>query len=348
MQQIINIEEFLQKVDFLPIIDVRSPSEYAKAHIPNAFNIPIFSDQERKKVGIRYKESGRDNAILTGLDIVGPKMKQFIKQALKIAPDKKILIYCWRGGMRSKSMAWLFDFYGFEVSILAGGYKSYRNHILDSFEKTANIFILGGKTGSGKTLILKALQEKGEQILDLEKIANHKGSAFGAFGEKEQDSNEFFENNLFVEWNKLNLTKPVWIEDESHSIGRNFIPNALFNQMRNAQTVFIDVDKQKRIEYLVEEYSIFGNEAIESALNSIRKRIGNNNYKTAIEALNNNDYGKIVELTLQYYDKAYLYGLSKRKEDKVMQLQFNHMNIDEIATSIIQEINHVKNNGKTN
>ncbi|HBF88752.1 MAG TPA: tRNA 2-selenouridine(34) synthase MnmH [Bacteroidales bacterium] len=336
MQHVINITEFIQQAEHVPIIDVRSPGEFAKAHIPNAINIPLFTDEERKIVGIRYKENGRDQAIFSGLDIVGPKLKLFIKQALKIAPDKNVLIYCWRGGMRSKSMAWLLDFYGFNVSILSGGYKKYRNYALKSFEKQAEIVILGGKTGSGKTIILNKLRKLGEQIIDLEKIANHKGSAFGSIGEKEQDSTEFFENKLFHEWNKLDFNKRVWLEDESHSIGRNFIPNALFDQMRNSRTIFIDISKELRIEYLVNEYAIFGNEVIENALKNINKRIGNNNYKTTLEALNNNNYKAVTDISLQYYDKAYLYGLSKRDQELVSKIEFNHMDFEIIAKKIIE------------
>lgn len=332
----IHINDLIQNIDKIPIIDVRSPIEFDKAHIPGAFNIPLFSDEERKRVGIRYKEAGKDSAVLLGLDFVGPKMKQFIKSALKIAPEKGIIIHCWRGGMRSKSMAWLFDFYGFKVSVLVGGYKSFRNTVLKSFKNEANIVILGGKTGSGKTFILKEIAKLNEQVLDLEAIANHKGSAFGSIGEIEQVSNEHFENKLFIEWNKLDLNKRIWFEDESHNIGRNFIPIPLFNQMRKAKTIFIDVDKNARIDFLVDEYSKFGNELIEKSLQSIGKRIGNNNLKTALEALQINDYKTITYISLQYYDKAYMYGLSKRNQETILKIEIEKLDFEKIAKQIIQ------------
>jgi tRNA 2-selenouridine synthase len=159
MIQTLDIDKFLQLAETLPVIDVRTPLEFAHAHIPGAHNLPIFSNDERVQVGTTYKQKSREAAILLGFDLTGPKWSGFIKQALKIAPGKKILVHCWRGGMRSGAMAWALNLYGFEVFLLEGGYKRYRNWVLDQFKETYSILILGGMTGSGKTKTLNQLKD---------------------------------------------------------------------------------------------------------------------------------------------------------------------------------------------
>jgi len=332
----INIEEYYSFHLSVPVIDVRTPAEYEKGHIPNALNIPIFSNEERVKVGTNYKQQGKDAAILMGLEFVGPKLRNFVKSAKKVATNNKLILYCWRGGMRSKSMAWLFDFAGIEVLLINGGYKAYRNYILSSFDNQAKIIVLGGKTGSGKSEILRKLQEKNQQFIDLEEIAHHKGSAFGALGQKPQPSTEFFENLLFEEWRKINFSKPLWLEDESMNIGQNAIPLALFKQIRDSYVINIDVDKQTRIERLVIEYSNFSHEMLSEIINRISKRLGGLETKLALEALQVADYKKVADITLTYYDKAYLYGLSKRDQNKIKTIVINEYNHDDIVEKLIK------------
>ena len=151
MIQTLNIVDFLKLADTIPVIDVRTPLEYEHAHIINAHNLPIFSNEERVQVGTTYKQRGREEAILLGFDYTGPKWSGFIKEALAIAPDKKILVHCWRGGMRSGAMAWALNLYGFEVYLLEGGYKKYRNWVLAQFSENYSILILGGMTGGQNT-----------------------------------------------------------------------------------------------------------------------------------------------------------------------------------------------------
>jgi tRNA 2-selenouridine synthase len=215
----------------VPVIDVRTPLEFMHARIPGAFNLPIFSNDERVKVGTCYKQKGREQAILLGFDLTGSKWSGFIKEALKIAPEKKILVHCWRGGMRSGAMAWALNLYGFEVFLLEGGYKRYRNWVLEQFKKTYSILILGGMTGSGKTKTLQQLKKLSHQIIDLEDLAQHQGSSYGSMGMLNQPGQEQFENLLARELNKVDTNIPLWLEDESLSIGRCFIPNSIFHQM---------------------------------------------------------------------------------------------------------------------
>ena len=190
-----------------PLIDVRSPSEYYKGHMPNSINIPLFDNDERSIIGTIYKNEGREKAVIEGLKFFEKKMELLLDNLFmnidyhKIVPEKNnnktsIRIYCSRGGMRSQSIAWLLDKYKFNAVILKGGYKTYRRWILDSFSKMWNIVIIGGKTGSGKTRLLSLLEKYKYQTIDLEGFACHRGSAFGGLGMKEQPSNEEFENKI--------------------------------------------------------------------------------------------------------------------------------------------------------
>jgi tRNA 2-selenouridine synthase len=189
----ISTGKFLELAENTPVCDVRSPSEFSSGHIPGAVNIPLFSDAERAAVGIRYKKEGRIPAILEGLKRSAPLMTEKLSKALSAAHSGKLLVYCWRGGMRSEAMAWLFSLGDIETEVLEGGYKAYRNYILDRLSEKRKMIVLGGLTGSSKTHIIRHLKSTGHQIIDLEGLANHKGSAFGALGEFPQPSTEHFE-----------------------------------------------------------------------------------------------------------------------------------------------------------
>ena len=237
MPRKIDIINFLQKAEHIPVVDVRTPSEFEQGHIPAAHNIPLFTNRERKSVGISYKREGQHEALMKGLDFAGPKMSTFVRKAEKIARQKQLLLHCWRGGMRSESMAWLFETAGFDCFLLEGGYKSFRKYVLAYFNNAFPFIVIGGLTGSGKTDALKSLAEQGEQILDLEAMANHKGSAFGNLGEKKQHSTEHFENMICWELLPFDKNRSIWVEDESRNIGRNILPAGIFNQIRYAPVI---------------------------------------------------------------------------------------------------------------
>lgn len=257
---------------------------------------------------------------MAGFDFIGPKMSRIAKLAEKAAPQKKVLVHCWRGGMRSSSIAWLLQMAGFEVSVLEGGYKAYRNLIRRKLGEEIKLIVLGGKTGSGKSDILNELDTFGEQIIDLEKIAHHKGSAFGDLGQEKQPSNEQFENNLYYELQKLDIHKTIWIEDESRGIGFVGIPDVFFQQIRNSDVLFLDVPKPFRVRRLVKEYANFDSQRLEYAIHRITKKLGGLNAKLSIEALAQKDYETVADILLSYYDKAYLKGLSFRNQQKVFKL----------------------------
>lgn len=314
----LSVDEFLAKAQSLPVVDVRSPGEYDHAHIPGAVSIPLFDNEERALVGTKYKNAGKDSAVLLGLDLVGPKLAGFVKQSKKLNPQtKEVLVHCWRGGMRSGSFAWLLDTAGLTASTLAGGYKAYRNAVLSAFAETRELIVLGGKTGSGKTDILKELARQGEQVIDLEGLAHHKGSTYGAIGQLPQPATEQYENLLFGVWRTLDRNRRIWIEDESRNVGSCFVPMALWQQMRAAPVAFVDVPKAVRVQRLVAEYTGIDHSLLVEATQRISKRLGGKVTKDALEALTRNDYAAVADLTLDYYDKAYLHGLSQRDQAQV-------------------------------
>src|SRR6185312_366447 len=308
----LSINEFLALDSSIPVADVRTPAEFEQGHIPGANNIPLFSNDERVTVGTTYKQQGRDQAVVLGFDLVGNKWSGFIGQALEIAPGKKIALHCWRGGMRSGAMAWALNLYGFDVFLLEGGYKSYRRWALVQFARRYNIYILGGLTGSGKTKVLHYLKQAGEQVINLEDLAQHQGSAFGSMNSLVQPTQEQFENNLSAQLNVLDKDKPVWMEDESITIGKRSIPNPLFHQMREARVVALKVPLEARIGFLVDEYGKLDKDFLKACTEKIWKRLGPEQTKNAVTAIGENRMADFIRTVLVYYDKTYRLGLSKR------------------------------------
>lgn len=348
MVESVNIEVFLERAETSPILDVRTPAEFAKAHIPNARNLPLFTNEERVVIGTAYKQQGREAAILLGLDAVGGKMRHIVEEAHRIAQEyalshqnsaehRTVLVHCWRGGMRSGSVAWLLDLVGFKVTTLRGGYKMFRRFALETFQKSFNILILGGYTGSRKTQILRALQERGEQVIDLEKLAHHKGSAFGALGEEPQPSVEHFENRIAACLHNFDRARPVWMEDESRMIGHCTIPEHLWGQMRIAQTFFLDIPFSERTQHLHDLYGTYPVEELREAILRIEKRLGGMETRVALDALQSGDLHSTIALTLSYYDKTYLRGLQHRTATSVRTLSFEHADIGSIAAALLEE-----------
>jgi tRNA 2-selenouridine synthase len=331
------IPEFLNFGLNNPILDVRSPAEYALGHIPGALSFPLFSDDERASVGTTYKQKSKEAAFLLGLEIVGPKMAGFVRAANKLAPNKKIAVHCWRGGQRSGSMAWLLRSAGMEVQVLKGGYKAYRSFILEAFfEKKWQIRVLGGKTGSGKTKILYALRSLGAQVIDLEGLANHKGSAFGFIGEEEQPRTEQFENNLYAALLQLDPSRPVWVENESRSIGKVFIPAGFWDAIKSAPLFNIEVPQSARIQNLLSDYVLEHKEELILAFTKIERKLGGQHLKSALEALEANDFGTAADVALTYYDKTYQYCLDNNVAPHIFQLPFETGEPSFIAQALIE------------
>jgi tRNA 2-selenouridine synthase len=330
----IGIQEFLERARQLPVLDARAPKEFAIGHIPGAVSFPIFSDEERARVGTAYKQQGHDPAVLIGLDLFGPKMSEFVREAEKLASNKELLVHCWRGGMRSGAMAWLLDFSGFTVYLLQGGYKVYRHHMQEAIAKERPLLVLSGNTGTGKTDLLPYLRQQGQQVIDLEGLASHKGSAFGGIGMAPQPSTEHFENLLGTALLALDEKQPVWLEDESIGIGRVQMPKPLFDHMQEAPTIALEVPKLLRIEKLAEEYCRTDPALLESAILRIKKRLGGLATKEALEAIAQGDMHKMVDIALSYYDKAYTYELAKKSQ--VLLLKLESLKPEENAQHLIE------------
>jgi len=320
MADVIQIEQFLTLSAKYPVIDVRAPSEYKQGHIPGALNIPLFSDQERKEVGTAYKKINKEAAMYLGLGFAGKKLVDLAKQGEKSAGrGKTLLVHCWRGGMRSKSMVWLFETMGITCYLLSGGYKSFRIHIHEEFAKPLKTVILGGRTGSGKTDILFHLEKMGEQIIDLEGLANHKGSAFGALGELPQPSTEQFENDLFKVLSRLDWNRIVWIEDESRNVGKCVVPGILYNRMKESRILFLDVSRELRASHLVKHYAGYEPDDLKDCIHKISKRLGGSRTREAMESVDKSDFQSTAMITLHYYDKTYMFSLEKNhKEPEVI------------------------------
>ena len=332
---------FIEPKDFsgtttdYPVIDVRAPGEYVQGHLSGAFNIPLYNDQERAIVGTLYVKTGREQAVIKGLDIALPKIEGFLSSLKKIPGSKTVLIYCWRGGLRSANMAEVFNSAGYDVRVLIGGYKAFRGFIRNELSKHRPVIILGGYTGSGKTALLKTLAEKGEQIIDLEALANHKGSVFGALGQLAQPTNEQFENEFFSKWNCLDPGRPVWMEDESRMIGRVTLPEPLVEAISRAVMVRVNVDKLIRISHLVEEYSTFDKRLLSEAVQKISQRIGGDRTKIAMKALEENDFHTVADVALCYYDKAYQFAVEHRKGKWIYELSATGDNLTRDVAKII-------------
>ncbi len=330
-------QQFLLLKDEVPVLDVRSPGEYAHGHIPGAISFPLFSDEERAVVGTAYKQQGRDIAFELGLRFVGPKMEDFVKSARKIARDGRLGVHCWRGGQRSGAMAWLLRQAGLDVQTLDGGYKAYRQCVLDGFGKgDLQIVIVGGSTGSGKTKILHALKNAGEQIIDLEGIAHHKGSAFGFIGELPQPTVEQFENNLYEAIRNTSPARKVWLENESRSIGRVYIPDTFWAKMKKAPLMNVRVPLEARVNNLLEDYVLTDKADLEIAFRRIEKKLGGLKLKQAIEFLEQGEYEPAARIALEYYDKTYQYGLETNASPDIRMLEFDHGDPLKIAEALIE------------
>jgi len=337
LSTILSITDFLQKSEYIPVIDVRSPAEFEAGHIEGAINLPIFSNDERAKVGTLYKQKGKNEAVILGLELVGVKLANFSLTALSLAKEKQLLVYCWRGGMRSASMAWLFETVGIETFILSGGYKTFRNQVIETFDKIEKLVVLGGYTGSGKTEILAQIRQEGEQVLDLEKIAHHKGSTFGALGETEnQPTSEHFANLLFHKLQKFDFQKPIWVEDESKRIGTIHLPDNFFEKLRTSFLVKLNLSLNYRIERLIIDYGHFEKELLVSAIHRISKRLGDKDSNLAIAAINSDNLPEAVAISLNYYDKTYDFGLEKREKELVKEINLISDKKENFAKQIIE------------
>ena len=335
------IEDFIElyKTKHYPLLDARSTSEYNRGHIPGAKSLPLLDDEARKIIGTIYKQQGREAAVLKGFELIGPEFHHKIIRASELAPEKNVMVYCWRGGMRSNILAWLLQMAGFKVVLLKGGYKTFRHWVIDQYSLSRNLIVLGGRTGSGKTEMLHMLKASNEQVIDLEGIAHHKGSAFGALGQPQQFLQEHFENHIAWELSFTDSSSPLWIENESRHIGKNQIPPMLFEQIRTASKLTVNVSLETRTNRILQEYGIFDTEILIEKTQDVSRRMGPQHAKEAIQYLTDGDIRNWVFKMLEYYDKTYQHSGMSQENKKVADVEFNW---DEKEVGIRKMINKKK------
>ena len=336
----VSAEEFYLGSADSVVIDVRSPVEFAEGHIPGAKNVPLFSDEERSVVGTLYAKSGRDEAIEKGLEFVGPKMAGFVRQARQLLAEcndsnQTAWVHCWRGGMRSQSFAWLMGMAGIDVRVLEGGYKAFRKLTARRIGFRHRMVVLSGLTGAGKTEFLKLLSAAGEQVVDLEGLANHRGSSFGAIGLGQQPSTEQFENRLFKALQPLDPNRRIWVEDEGSRLGQVVVPSRFVKQIRRAPAVFLDVPKERRLDNLMQEYGDLDREGLIDATRGIQKRLGGQNVNDAIKAIESGDLRKAADISLSYYDRSYLKAFSELPRETSVNLSTHQLSNAEVIAKLV-------------
>lgn len=293
-------------------VDTRTSKEFEEAHIPGAINLPIFSNDERAIVGTLYTKVGREQAIVKGLEYFLPKTKEIISVIDEIT--KPVVVYCWRGGMRSKGVVTLFSD-DREIYQLEGGHKAYRAYVresLSNFKLNFKVILLCGMTGSGKTTMLKEFSN----ALDLEGLANHRGSLFGSVGLNKR-TQIMFEALLLNELERLNKYDFVIIEGESRKVGENIVPEFLFRAMNSGLKVFLNVDFNQRIENSIKEYwkDSYKDDIIK-ILEGMENRLGKKNVDFLIECLKQNEISDVVKFLLEkYYDPLYQHTMKDFKFD---------------------------------
>jgi len=330
-----------------PLIDVRSPSEYYKGHMPNSINIPLFDNDERSIIGTIYKKEGRKKAVIEGLKFFEKKMELLLDNLFmnidsykSISENKNkelfIRIYCSRGGMRSQSIAWLLEKFKLNTLTLNGGYKMYRRWVLDIFSKKWNIVIIGGKTGTGKTRLLSLLEKYKYQTIDLEGFACHRGSTFGALGMKEQPSNEKFENQIAEKLYSFKSSNNIFVEAESANIGKCKIPHEFFNQMKTSRRIEILRSESNRLDELINTYSVFNKEDLKESVLRIKKRLGPQRTKIALESIEEEKWDLVCKSVLDYYDRCYEY--EKVGKENISLLDLTDKKYEESILKLIRNV----------
>ena len=334
---LLSLSEFLSLRSSLPLVDVRSEGEYATGHVAGAYNIPLLNNQERVVVGTAYKKKGQAFAIKEGFRLVGPRLLDIITATEQMAKGGELLAYCWRGGMRSQNFAQFAGMARIKTHVLKGGYKTYRQFAYEYFARPMQLMLIGGCTGSGKSEVLRALKASGEQVLDLETLAHHKGSAFGGLMMPAQPTTEQFHNQIFEDLFPLDLRRRIWVEDESITIGKVFLPPPIWDQMKTAPIVELNVSKLIRVKRLVEEYGPAPQDEFLASMERITKRLGGQHFKEAKEKWLAGQAAATIDILLTYYDKYYSESLQSKGNRVVAKLDWN----GEGKTTLIEQLIHI-------
>lgn len=325
----------LQNKEAHTMIDVRSPKEFSESTIPGSINIPIFSNDERAEVGTIYKQVGQKAAKERGLAIFSAKLPAFIKTFSSIQTSKTV--FCWRGGMRSKTAATVLDLMGNHAFRLSGGIRSYRQWVVQTladYNVTSKAYVLNGNTGSGKTILLEKLANSGYPVLDLEGMASHRGSIFGQIGLKPSNQKNF-ESLLVGKLLTYQDSPYLFMEGESKRIGKVTIPDFLYNHKENGTQIFINLPTGERVKNILEDYQPWNTpEKFMEAFQLIKKRIHTPIAKEIEDHLTNEEFGPAVQLLLEYYyDPRYEHAAEGYPDDKKIRVQAR--TVDEVFEQII-------------
>lgn len=341
-ETLIELDQFLKLRGSIPILDSRSEGEFVQGHIPGATNLPILNNEERKIVGTIYKQQGNQEAIIKGFELVGPRFHAIIQDALILFPDKKIMTYCWRGGMRSEIMSWLLSMAGFEILRLRGGYKTYRTLTYEIVRAQRNFIVLGGKTGVGKTVLLHELKKMGEYVIDLEDLAKHKGSSFGGIGQPPQPSIEQFENLLAEELIKIPFSEKIWIENESRRIGKVNMADELYANIIASPLIEISKSESERINHIAEEYAVLPQNELLEAVIRLQKKLGGKRTSEAMEDIIENRHPSWIANMLVYYDKTYGYELDSHKREQTFQVDLSNTDSEKSLKKLLALKNNIQ------
>ncbi len=328
------------------VIDVRSPSEFADDHVPGARNLYVLNDEERAQIGTIYKQESPFKAKKLGASLVSANIARWTKEYfLEKSKGYRPLIYCWRGGQRSLSLATVLARIGWETTLIEGGYKNYRSEVRNTLENSCpklNLQIIAGLTGTAKTLILKKLAKKGEQVIDLEELANHRGSLLGLLPGRTQPSQKYFESLLARQIQSFTPQKVVWIESESNKIGKLHCPSALWEQMKLANAIEIKAPITARVDYLLNEYQEFVENSgeLKRRLSRLTERHGRDTLKSWYELIDQNQWTVFVNRLLkEHYDPAYQRSIkvNKRKIQRYISLaKLEKEGLEKAVTNLLQ------------
>jgi len=336
------------------VFDVRSPSEFQTGHIPGAINLPLLADGVHSEVGTAFRWEGKDKAFDLALTHVFPGLQNLLQEVLSHAPVKtscdndgnsdgelwKVLVYCKRGGMRSQSVAGFLKQHGLNAFTLQGGYKAFRNWAGEVLERPQNLHVIGGPSGSGKTEVLASLREIGHQVLDLEKLACHKGSVFGHLGEKTQPTSEHCRNVVAMEMAYMDQARPVFVEDEHARIGSVCLDASLYQRMRSAPVVVnLQVPFELRVERLLAVYGVHGKEALAEVVKLFEKRMGKERTSLLLQELSKGNLQHVCEAALKAYDVSYARHMAKdRGASAFVDVSIDSLDSFDAASQIVKAL----------
>jgi tRNA 2-selenouridine synthase len=306
--QSLNFNKSLLDSHFL--VDVRTPLEFEEDHIPGAANIPLLSNEERVEIGILHKHSGPQAARRRGLELTAPRFPSIVAEIASAADGRPVLVYCWRGGLRSRTVACILELTGYNAVQLKGGYKTYRNHVVSYFENftpPGPIVVIHGLTGIGKTRFIHGLSGDKYTVIDLEGLACHRGSAFGGLGLSQCFSQKWFETILWDAFRKIPEGRPIILEGESRRIGRMSLPGSMYEAMKDSTKVWCAASLETRVDRLIDEYGREEyREGMALALERISRKLGGPKFREIAEYLDRWELRPFMaELLNSYYDKVY-------------------------------------------